>query len=232
MPVRDEGASIDLVLDRISQAVGIPYEILVVYDDPQDSTVPFLEARAREDDRVRPVINQLGRGPSNALRSGFAAATAPAIVVTMADLSDDLWQIEQLTHLVERGFAIAAASRFSPGGRQIGAPFMKHLLARTAGLTLHHFARVGTRDATNSFKAYSKAFIDATPLESSAGFEVALELVAKAKRRRLPIAEVPTIWLERTSGQSRFRILAWLPQYLRWYRLAMTPRWLGRRPGR
>jgi dolichol-phosphate mannosyltransferase len=100
---------------------------------------------------------------------------------------------------------------------------MKGFLSRMAGLSLFWFARVGTRDATNSFKAYSKAFIESVGIDSDDGFEVGLELVAKAKRLRLPVAEVPTIWLDRQIGVSNFKLMKWLPRYLRWYRFAFGP---------
>jgi len=48
----------------------------------------------------------------------------------------------------------------------------------------------------------------------------ALELTAKARRLRRPVAEVPTIWLDRTMGESNFDLKAWIPRYLRWYRYA------------
>jgi hypothetical protein len=85
-------------------------------------------------------------------------------------------------------------------------------------------ARVGTRDATNSFKAYSTAFVRAVGIDSRDGFEIGLELTAKARRLRLPIAEIPTIWLDRQEGISNFQVAAWLPKYLRWYRFAFGPR--------
>jgi dolichol-phosphate mannosyltransferase len=144
--------------------------------------------------------------------------------VTMADGCDDPAQIDDLTRLVERGVAIAAASRYMRGGRQIGGPFLKSTLSRLAGQSLHLFARVGTRDATNSFKAYSRSLVQNVGIESDAGFEVGLELVAKARRRRLPVAELPTIWLERTSGQSHFKLRRWIPHYLRWYFYTFGPR--------
>jgi dolichol-phosphate mannosyltransferase len=53
---------------------------------------------------------------------------------------------------------------------------------------------------------------------------VGIELVAKARRLRLPVAEVPTIWLDRTFGVSHFKIAKWLPAYLRWYRFAFGPK--------
>src|SRR4029077_16457394 len=144
--------------------------------------------------RLRPVLNTLGRGPANALRFGIAQATADVVVVTMADGSDDPMQIDQLTRLVERGVVIACASRYMKGGQQVGGPWLKAKISRFAGLSLKWFGRVGTHDATNSFKAYSREFVREVGIESDAGFEIGIELVAKAKRRGLPIAEIPTIW--------------------------------------
>ena len=80
----------------------------------------------------------------------------------------------------------------------MGGPFLKSLLSRLAGLSLWLLARVGHRDATNSFKAYNAEFVRTVGIYSGAGFEIGIELVAKARRARLPVAEVPTIWFERT----------------------------------
>ena len=97
---------------------------------------------------------------------------------------------------------------------------LKGVLSRAAGRTLSLFARVGTRDATNSFKAYSTDFIREVGIDSRKGFEIGLELTAKARRLRRPVAELPTIWLDRTVGDTSFDLKAWIPYYLRWYRFA------------
>jgi hypothetical protein len=119
---------------------------------------------------------------------------------------------------------VAAASRYSHGGQQVGGPFLKSVLSRMAGLSLWALARVGTRDATNSFKAYDGAFVRNVGISSNAGFEIGIELVAKARRARLPVAELPTIWLERHQGVSNFKLAGWLPHYLHWWRFAFGPR--------
>jgi hypothetical protein len=142
----------------------------------------------------------------------------------MADGSDDPMQIDPLVRLVERGVVVAAASRYMRGGQQIGGPVIKSTLSRLAGLSLHMLTRVGTRDATNSFKAYSAAFVRDVGIDSDRGFEVGLELVAKARRHRLRVAELPTIWLERSLGQSNFQMKRWIPRYLRWYLYAFGPK--------
>jgi dolichol-phosphate mannosyltransferase len=220
IPVYEEGESIVSCLNRILHAVTLPCEVLVVHDHPDDSTVPFVEKLARDDRRVGPVLNTYGRGPANAIRFGIDRAAAPVAVVTMADGSDDPRQIDELARLVDRGVVVAAASRYMPGGQQVGGPRLKQLMSRWAGRSLHLFARVGTRDATNSFKAYSTAFVREVGIESRTGFEIGLELTAKATRMRLPVAELPTIWLDRQLGESRFDLARWLPSYLRWYSFA------------
>lgn len=223
IPAYEEGEGIVPILDRIFEAVALPCEVLVVMDDASDSTLPHLEEYASTRPQLRPVINTYGRGPARAIRYGMDAAKAPVTVVTMADGSDDATQIDDLTRLVERGVVIAAASRYARTGQQVGGPLIKSLLSRVAGLSLHKLARVGTRDATNSFKAYNTEFVRRVGIESDAGFEIGLELVAKARRARLPVAEIPTIWLERHFGTSSFAIRAWLPRYLRWYLYAFGP---------
>jgi cellulose synthase/poly-beta-1,6-N-acetylglucosamine synthase-like glycosyltransferase len=190
---------------------------VIVVDTPDDLTVPFVEQLALSDPRVRVAINTYGRGPANAIRFGIHAAQAPVVVVTMADGCDDPFQIDQLTRLVDRGVVVAAASRYARSGQQVGGPWIKGFISRMAGLSLYHVARVGTRDATNSFKAYSKSFIDKVGIESDQGFEIGIELVAKARRYRMPVAEIPTIWLDRAFGTSNFKLVAWLPRYVKWY---------------
>jgi dolichol-phosphate mannosyltransferase len=224
LPAYEEGVAIERVLDQIFDSVRLTCEVLVVYDSPDDTTVPYLEKYAARDSRLTPILNTLGAGPAYAIRVGVAKASAPVVVVMMADGSDDPQQIEQLARLVERGVAVAAASRYTRGGQQVGGPFLKKILSRSAGLALYWLARVGTRDATNSFKAYSTTFLRDVGIASSSGFELGIELVAKARRLRLPIAEVPTIWLDRTTGASRFRMYQWIPRYLHWFRFAFGPK--------
>jgi glycosyltransferase involved in cell wall biosynthesis len=236
IPAHNEGDGIVACLDRVFEAVTLPCEILVVYDSPTDTTVPYLEKYGQAEPRVVPTLNTYGRGPADALRFGLDRAQAPVVVVTMADGCDDPQQIDALARLVERGVVVAAASRYSRGGQQVGVPTLKRAMSKTAGLTLCWFARVGTHDATNSFKAYSKAFVQEVGIQADAGFEMGLELVAKARRLRRPVAELPTIWLDRTAGVSNFKMAAWLSRYLRWYFLAFGPRLsteeLNRRTGR
>jgi dolichol-phosphate mannosyltransferase len=223
IPAYDEGAGIGAVVDRLLDGITLEHEILVVVDSADDSTVAALDERTAAHPHVKTLVNTYGRGPANAIRYGIDHASHPVVVVTMADGSDDPRMIDPMARLVERGVVVAAASRYSRGGQQVGGPALKGLLSRTAGRTLGTFARVGTEDATNSFKAYSTEFVREVGIHSRNGFEIGLELTAKARRLRLPVAELPTIWLDRTIGESHFDLKGWIPKYLRWYRFAYGP---------
>jgi glycosyltransferase involved in cell wall biosynthesis len=223
IPAYNESDGIMPALDRIFEGVLLPCEVLVVVDSLDDTTIASVERYQRTEGRLRWLHNTYGRGPANAIRFGIDAARAKVTVVTMADGCDDPQQIDDLVRLVERGVAVAAASRYMAGGQQVGGPFLKGVMSRAAGRSLHLLARVGTRDATNSFKAYSTDFIKSVGIDSRDGFEIGIELTAKARRLRRPVAEIPTIWLDRQTGVSNFRLLGWMPRYLRWYCYAFGP---------
>jgi glycosyltransferase involved in cell wall biosynthesis len=224
IPAYNEGENIVPVLDRILESIRLPAEILVVVDFPEDTTIPVLSRYAESHPGLRYLVNTYGRGPANAIRYGIDSASAETVVVTMADGCDDPRQVDDLTRLVERGVVVAAASRYMPGGQQVGGPLLKSLLSRVAGRSLFFCARIGTRDATNSFKAYNRDFVRQVGIESRHGFEIGLELTAKARRLGLPVAEIPTIWLDRQAGVSNFKVAQWIPKYLRWYRFAYGPK--------
>jgi dolichol-phosphate mannosyltransferase len=224
IPAYNEGEGIVPVLDRMFESVRLSCEVLVVVDSEDDATVPIVVEYAQKEPRLRHIVNTYGRGPANAIRYGIDTSAAPVAVVTMADGCDDARQIDDLARLTERGVAVAAASRYMAGGQQVGGPYLKGLLSRMAGRSLQLLTHTGTRDATNSFKAYSTEFVRAVGIDSRDGFEIGIELTAKAKRMRLPVAEIPTIWLDRQAGMSNFKVARWIPKYLRWYRFAFGSR--------
>ena len=224
IPAYNEDEQIVPILDRLFESVRLSCEVLVVVDTPDDTTIPVVEEYAVKEPRLRCLINTYGRGPANAIRFGIDAAAAPVVVVTMADGCDDARQIDELARLVERGVAVAAASRYMAGGQQVGGPVLKGTMSRMAGRSLRLLAHVGTRDATNSFKAYATDFVREAGIDSRDGFEIGIELTAKAKRLGRPVAEIPTIWLDRQAGVSNFKVAKWVPSYLRWYRFAFGSR--------
>jgi dolichol-phosphate mannosyltransferase len=224
VPVYNEGEAVEPVLRALTAGVKAPHEILVVYDFDGDTTVPVISRLAAELPAIRGHRNDIGRGVLNAMRSGIAAARGEYILVSMADGSDEPHLVDPMMALARDGADLVSASRYMRGGRQIGGPPLKRLLSRAAGLTLHWFGGVATHDPTNNFKLYARRFLDTVTIESTAGFELALELTVKATIAGRRVEEVPTTWRDRTAGQSNFKLRKWLPHYLHWYSRAMRAR--------
>jgi len=229
LPVYNEGEAVEPVLRGLAASVTTPHELVVVYDFDGDTTVPVIARLATEIPGLRGLRNDLGRGVLNAMKAGMGQTSTPYVLISMADGSDEPQIVDSMVALAREGADVVAASRYMRGGRQIGGPPLKRLMSRTAGLTLHWFAGVPTHDPTNNFKLYSRRFLESVTIESAAGFELALELTVKATIAGRRIAEVPTTWRDRTSGQSNFKLRKWLPHYLRWYATAFRARWLPRR---
>ncbi|MDD3155266.1 MAG: glycosyltransferase family 2 protein [Victivallaceae bacterium] len=226
VPVYNEGDNILALLRGLKEKVTAEHEICVVYDFPEDTTLPALDrAEKLLDLTVRRVRNRYGKGALNAIRTGLEQANGALVLVTMADLSDPPEVIDQMVAKAQETSAdLVCASRYMRGGSQSGGPRLKSFLSRTAGMSLHLLAGIPTHDATNSFKLYRKSFLDTVRIESRGGFELGLELVVKAHLNGRIIAEVPTSWQNRAAGKSRFRLWAWLPNYLKWYLLALFGR--------
>jgi glycosyltransferase involved in cell wall biosynthesis len=224
LPVYNEGEAVEPVLRALAAGVRTRHELVVVYDFDEDTTVPVVARLATEIPGLRGLRNDLGRGVLNAMKAGIAGTTAPYVLISMADGSDEPHVVDPMVELARGGADVVAASRYMRGGHQVGGPPLKRLMSRTAGLTLHWFAGVPTHDPTNNFKLYSRRFLEAVTIESTAGFELALELTVKATVARRRVAEVPTTWRDRTAGQSNFKLRKWLPHYLHWYWAAFRGR--------
>ena len=218
VPVYNEVKNFQRLYDYVSRNVRSDWQLLIVYDFPEDSTLTTAKPISEKDRRVKLVFNPV-KGVLGAIRAGFAEAKADAILVVMADESSQmLSQIDALTNTFYLNNAtIVVASRYMKGGSHTGGAFIKSTLSRLAGISLYWLIRLPTHDATNNTRLYRKAFLDRTVIESKRGFELALELTLKAHLAGEIIKEIPVSWTERTEGTSRFQLLGWLPAYLYWY---------------
>lgn len=222
IPVYNEGENIVTALKRIKSEVTHPYRVMVIYDLDSDSTLPALEEGKTQGlfdgMNITPVKNKYGRGALNAIKTGLETASSDYIVVTMADLSDPPSVINKMMEKALYGDAdIVCASRYMKGGKQIGGPPLKCALSRLAGVSLRYLINFPTHDVTNSFKLYRKSALQAIQIESTGGFELGMEIVVKAWSMGFNVTEVPTVWEDRTAGESRFKLFKWLPCYLKWY---------------
>ena len=224
IPVFNESENILKTLDAIAQKVTGEYELVIVYDSEDDSTLTALDAAPQLPLQVTKLRNFYGRGALNAIKSGMEYAKSKYVIVTMADLSDPPEVINAMIEQAEKEQSdIVCASRYMRGGKQIGGSFIKGMMSRCAGLSLHYLAGLPTHDPTNSFKLYRKEFLQKVTIESTGGFELGIELVVKAWKNGAKVTETPTTWQDRVGGKSNFQLRKWLPHYLHWYFAAFKP---------
>jgi dolichol-phosphate mannosyltransferase len=231
IPVYNEGRNIVPTLAALARALTPPARVLICYDHPADDTLPAIRANPQAHAGL-PIefVRNAGRGAHGAVMTGFAASTAPFVLMYAADDDYNAAMVDRMVAMAKGGCDVVCPSRFMPGGGMAGAPLLKAALLRAANFTLHYLARLPTRDASNGFRLFSRRVIDRIAVESDQGFCYSIELLVKAHRLGWTIGEVPVQWFERQHGESRFRVLHWLPAYLRWYLYAFATTWLRRRP--
>ena len=229
IPVYNEGGNILKVLNALCDATRTPFRVLICYDDESDDTLDAL--KDFNDARCEIVrVRNRGRGAHGAVVTGFDEGDAPAAIMWPADDSFNAPIIDAMYREYLNGCHVVCASRFIRGGCMVGAPWLKSLLVRSSAFTLYYLARLPARDASNGLRLFSRRLLDRAKIESSAGFAYGIELLVKCHRLGWNIADVPAAWFERTSGRSRFRVIRWLPEYLRWYFYAFATTYLGRGP--
>ena len=231
IPVYNEGRNIVATLSALARSVATPARVLICYDDPDDDTLPAVRDNPQAHAGL-PVelVRNAGRGAHSAVMTGFAASRAPFVLMYPADDDYNAASVDRMVALARAGCDVVCASRFMPGGGMASCPLLKAVLVRSANFTLHHLARLPTRDASNGFRLFSRRVIERIAVQSDQGFCYSIELLVKAHRLGWKIAEVPVQWFERRHGETRFRVLRWLPAYLRWYGYAFATTLLRRPP--
>lgn len=226
VPVYNEGKGILRLFQEIEQEIKTPKRVMIVYDFEEDTTVPVVKAHQNDYSfRIELLLNTIGRGALNAIKTGMQVAKNEMVLVMMADSSDKLDVVDQMCAMMDQGYDLVCGSRYMKGGKQNGGPLLKGLFSRMAGLSLHVLTRIPTHDCSNSFKLYRRSMLEQIKIESTGGFEIGLEILVKAYVAGFKIGEVPSEWFDREEGKSNFHMWKWMPSYLHWYWYCVKSTW-------
>ena len=215
IPVYNEGDNILSLLACFEMNVHSNIRVLICYDHDADTT---LSALNNYDGSIKIIrVKNKGSFAHGAVMTGFDYSDAQAVISYMADDDYNAVIVDKMIDLSRAGNDIVCASRFMPGGSMVGCPWPKSFLVRIASFLLYHVGRLPSHDATNAFRLFSRRALNGTTIESTEGFTYSLELLAKAHRLGLNIAETPAQWFERVHGNSRFQVFMWAKSYFRWF---------------
>ena len=216
IPANKEAENIKTNLLNLKEVIKGDYEVIVIDDYSADETYRIVEEMLYNFPQLRLLKNSYKRGFGNALKTGINAAQGKVIIPVMADFSDELEIIPQMYIKILEGCDIVCASRYIKGGSRQGGPILKAFLSRYGSWLIHKITKIPTTDLANSFKAYRKSVLENLLIKSN-GFEISMEIVLKAYLKGYKIAEIPTRWRERTTGQSHFAILRDGIKFVKWF---------------
>ena len=217
IPARNESenlsATVPALVSALEQA-GIRHEILVVDDGSSDDSAKTLTALSSRHGSVRFIKNPPPNGFGLAVRAGLAEFRGDAVVIVMADGSDDPADVVAFYRKLQEGYDCTFGSRFIAGGCTIDYPFHKLILNRLANTFIRILFGQRYNDFTNAFKCYRRAVIAGVEPILAHHFNLTVELPLKAVIRGYSFAVVPNSWRNRKTGISKLRIREMGSRYL------------------
>jgi dolichol-phosphate mannosyltransferase len=217
IPAQDEAGCIAATVGHLQLELrlqGIPHEIVVVDDGSRDETWAILTSLSAQIPELVPTRNEGAHGFGRAVIHGLERARGDAIVIMMADESDDCRDVVRYWTLLNEGWECVFGSRFLQGGGAIGYPGFKYVLNRLANWAIRVLFAISLNDTTNAFKAYRRVAIDGCRPLIAPHFNLTVELPLKAIVRGYSWTVTPITWRNRRAGVAKLRIKEMGSRYL------------------
>jgi len=217
IPCLNEEGSIALTVQRLNHTLkdhDIPHEIIVIDDGSTDASIPILRQATNRIKELRVFKNEESYGFGRAITHGIQEAQGDAVIIFMADESDDCLDVVKYWNKLQEGYDCVFGSRFIKRGKTFGYPRSKLILNRLANLFIQILFRHNLNDTTNAFKAYRMEVIQGIKPIISHHFNITVEMPLKAMVRGYNSAIVPITWRNRQTGTSKLKIKEMGSRYL------------------
>jgi dolichol-phosphate mannosyltransferase len=217
LPARNEEGCIASTVQHLNLELNlhhVPHEIIVVDDGSTDSTWAILTELKNKIPELAPVQNTGLHGFGRAIIHGINSMTGDALVIMMADESDDSRDAVRYWQKLNEGYDCVFGSRFIKGGGVIDYPVVKLWVNRMANLFIRLLFRHGLNDTTNAFKAYRRTAIEGCRPFLSPHFNLTVELPLKAIVRGYSYAVLPITWRNRRTGEAKLKMKEMGSRYL------------------
>jgi dolichol-phosphate mannosyltransferase len=217
IPARDEEGCIESTVSHLHLELklhGVSHEIVVVDDGSSDQTWEILSALGRQIPELKAFKNEGQHGFGYAIQKGLEVMQGDAVVIMMADESDDCRDVVRYWQKLNEGYDCVFGSRFMRGGGVIDYPWVKFVLNRLANQFIRILFAIRLNDTTNAFKAYRKTVIEGCRPLLSPHFNLTVEIPLKAIVRGYTWTAIPITWKNRRSGVAKLKIREMGSRYL------------------
>jgi dolichol-phosphate mannosyltransferase len=217
IPARDEEGCIASTVEHLHLELRlnhVPHEILVVDDGSSDRTADIVRELGSRVPEARLVTNGPPHGFGRAINCGLQNMRGDAVVIMMADESDDCRDVVRYWNKLNEGWDAVFGSRFMRGGGVIDYPWLKLRINRMANLFIRLLFRIPLNDTTNAFKAYRAKVIEGCQPLLSAHFNLTVEVPLKTIIRGYSWVTMPITWRNRRTGVAKLKIQEMGSRYL------------------
>jgi dolichol-phosphate mannosyltransferase len=217
IPARDEAVNLPASIQHLHAALcreSILHEIIVVDDGSTDGTWNVLKILQAQVAQLRPCQNPGPHGFGRAVACGLDQMRGDAVIIMMADESDDCQDVVRYWQALASGHECVFGSRFIKGSRVVGYPWLKLIINRLANLFIRLLFNIPCNDVTNAFKAYRREVIEGCRPLLSPHFNLTVELPLKAIVRGYSWTVIPITWRNRQHGQSKLKLKEMGSRYL------------------
>ena len=218
IPIYKEADNIERMIRLVEASVPAPHQVVMVYDHEDDSTLPVVRRLMPEFPHIVLLRNCCGSGVGvvNAIKTGFNETDSDYVCLVTGDCTDQPEAIMPMFSLAQTGYDLVSGSRYSKGGRKVGGPWLQTQLSRRGNLLSHILIGLPISDPTYSFKLYSRRLLDSIQIEGNGGWAISFEIAIKGHLAGFRMTEIGTVWLDRQLGESKFRLVRWMPAYGYW----------------
>lgn len=217
IPARNEAENLPPTVTALADGLdrrAIDYEILIVDDHSTDATAAVAKELERRNPRCRLVENLLEPGFGRAVRSGLQHYLGDAVVILMADASDDPADVVKYYEALASGCDCVFGSRFAKGSVVTNYPLFKLLLNRLVNFAIRVLFLIRYNDVTNAFKAYRRETIEGLEPLIAPHFNLTVEMPLKAIVRGYSYKVLPINWCGRRKGVSKLKLQEMGSRYL------------------
>ena len=220
LPVFNEKESLSVMVRLLNSYLKFDNEILIIYDDINDNSLPEAEVLEREFKNVRKLQNSKGKGVMNAVDTGIKESKYDYILITAVDEIFPIIAINEMLDLaIKNDFDFVSGTRYSKGGKRLGGSLIGSILSRTANKLFNLLSNIPLTDCTTGIKLFKKRVWESIHLESKPiGWAFAFELSIKTYLKGYKITEFPLKSVDRLfGGSSTFKLGPWVKEYLKWF---------------